>query len=98
MSRLAEKFRYRLGVTAEELAEILGVSPFIVNEWAKKRKLSSFREGRTRVFLLPVVLAEIARRMELAPSSPDRRTAEMLLLDWLHRTHERAEEEGEEKF
>ncbi|MBK1858213.1 hypothetical protein [Cerasicoccus arenae] len=76
-----------LGCSAAELAALLGhgVSPFLVNDWAKKRKLSSVKEGKTRFFLLPVVAHDLAYQLDLADVTAGRPEVERLLIDWVLR-------------
>jgi excisionase family DNA binding protein len=50
-------------LSAEEIAGVLRVSPATVRRWAREKKISSFRAGKSaRRFDLAVVLEEIKQQ------------------------------------
>lgn len=75
--------RQQLAVNDEELAALLGVTPFLVADWAKKGVISSFKRGNTRLFPLPVVAHDIAKNIDLGTLTDGRPEMEDLILDWL---------------
>lgn len=75
--------RQPLAVSCDELATMLGVTPFLVADWAKKGVISSFKRGSTRFFPLPVVAHDIAKQIDLGERTDGRQAMEDLLLDWL---------------
>lgn len=81
----AERSFNQFSVSVDELAEMMGesVTPFLINQWAKKRVISSVKEGKTRFFILPVVAADFVRQLDLGLLTPDYASAERLLIDWL---------------